>query len=73
MSPNEREMGTIQTTLENLAHKQRNASMIQTAIQEEQHELRAELAKLRVTLRTALAVLGIIVAALAWVVELVMP
>ena len=70
MSPNERELGTIVTKLENLAHKQRNASMILTALQEEQHELRAEIAKLRVTLRTALAVLGITVAALAWAIEL---
>ena len=73
MSPNERELGTIVTKLENLAHKQRNASMILTALQEDQHDLRSEIAKLRVTLRTTLAVLGVIVAGLAWVVELVMP
>ncbi len=70
MTPNERELGGIETTLKNLAHKQRNASMILTALQEEQHELRAEIAKLRVTLRTALAVLGITVAALAWAIKL---
>jgi chromosome segregation ATPase len=73
MSPNEREWGTITTKLEQLAHKQRNMRMMLDAIQEDQHELRAEIAKLRVTLRTALAVLGVIVAGFAWVVELVMP
>lgn len=72
MSPNEREWGTITTKLEQLAHQQRNMRMMLDSIQEDQHELRAEISKLRVTLRTALAVLGIIVAALAWMVELVM-
>jgi len=36
------------------------------------HELRAEIAKLRLVLRTTLSVLAVTVAALAWVVELVM-
>ena len=73
MSPNEREWGTITTKLEQLAHKQRNMRMMLDAIQEDQHELRAEIAKLRVTLRTTLAVLGVMVAGIAWVVELVIP
>ena len=72
MSPNEREMGTITTQLENLSHKQRNMQMILVAIQEDQHELRAEIAKLRVTLRTAFAVLAVIASALAWLVDMAM-
>jgi hypothetical protein len=72
MSPNEREMGTITTQLENLSHKQRNMQMILIAIQEDQHELRAEIAKLRVTLRTAFGVLAVIASALAWLVDMAM-
>ena len=46
--------------------------MILVAIQEDQHELRAEIAKLRVTLRTAFGVLAVIASALAWLVDMAM-
>ena len=83
MSPNERESGerwgTITTKLEQLAHKQRGTTMTLDSVIEEAHlskteiaTLKAEIARQRTVLRTALAVLGIIVAALAWMVELVM-
>ena len=70
MSPSEREMGTIMTKVEQIDHKQRNIRMILDALQADQHELKAEIANLRVTLRTALSVIAVVVAGLAWAVEL---
>ena len=71
MSPNEREMGTIVTRLEQIIHKQRNTTMILDSVVEDAHELKADVTRLRVMLRTALSVLAATVAGLAWVVELV--
>ncbi len=70
VSPTEREWGALATQLEQLSHRQRNMQMVINAIQEEQQTLRAELAKLRQTLRTASAVIALTVGAGAWVVEL---
>jgi hypothetical protein len=69
--------GTITTKLENIAHKQRGMTMILESVVEEAHltkeaiaTLTAEIARQRTVLRTALSVLAIIVAAFAWLVEL---
>ncbi len=70
MSPSEREMGTIVTKVEQIDHKQRNIRMILDAVIEDQHDLQSEIANLRVTLRTALSVIAVVVAGLAWAVEL---
>jgi hypothetical protein len=83
MTPNERESGerwgTITTKLEQVAHKQRSTTMILDSVIEEAHQikteianLKAEIARQRTMLRTALSVLAITIAALAWVVELVL-
>ncbi len=83
MKPNERESGerwgTITTKLEQVAHKQRSTTMILDSVIEEAHimkaeiaNLKAEIARQRTMLRTALSVLAITIAALAWVVELVL-
>ncbi len=72
MSPNEREWGSITTRLDQAVHAQRNARMMLDGAVSDIHELRAEIAKLRLVLRTTLSVLAVTVAALAWVVELVM-
>jgi hypothetical protein len=83
MTPNERESGerwgTITTKLEQVAHKQRSTTMILDSVIEEAHimkaeiaNLKAEIARQRTMLRTALSVLAITIAALAWVVELVL-
>jgi hypothetical protein len=84
MTPNERESGerwgTITTKLEQVAHKQRSTTMILDSVIEEAHTskteiatLKSEIARQRTVLRTALAVLGIIVAAIAWLIELILP
>ena len=72
MSPNEREWGAITTRLDQAVHAQRYARMLLDGAVSDIHELRAEIAKLRLVLRTTLSVLAVTVAALAWVVELVM-
>jgi len=83
MSPNERESGerygTMSTKLDVLAHKQRNTTMILDSVIEEAHLSKAEIATLkaefdrqRAMLRTGLAVLGIIVAAIVWLIELML-
>ena len=46
--------------------------MILDSVVEDCHEIRAEVARLRIMLRTALSVLAVTIAALAWLVELVM-
>jgi len=73
MSPSEREMGTITTKLEQVDHKQRNMRMILDSVVEDAHLLKAEVARLRIVLRTTLSVLAVTMAALAWVVELITP
>lgn len=70
MSPTEFEMGTLTTKLDNCVHKSGNTRMILDATVEDAHQLKAEVAKLRTVLRTALAVLGLTVAALVWLIEL---
>jgi len=70
MSPTEFEMGTLTTKLDNCIHKVGNTRMILDAAVEDGHELKAEVAKLRTVLRTTLAVIAVISAALAWVIEL---
>lgn len=72
MSPNEREWGAITTRLDQAIHGQRGTRMILDGAVADIHELRAEIARLRIILRTTLSVLAVTVAALAWVVELVM-
>jgi len=70
--PNEREWGAVTTRLDQTIHTQRNMRMILDGVVADTHEIRAEVARLRIILRTALSVLAVTIAALAWVVELVM-
>jgi hypothetical protein len=46
--------------------------MILDATVEDAHQLKADVAKIRTILRTVLAVLGLTIAALAWLVEMAM-
>lgn len=70
MSPTEFEMGTLVTRLDQCQHKVGNTRMILDGAIEEAHQLKAEVAKIRTILRTVLSVLGLTIAALAWVIEL---
>lgn len=72
MSPNEREWGAVTARLDQAVHTQRNIRMILDGVVADTHVLRAEVARLRIILRTTLSVLAVTVAALAWLVELVM-
>ena len=70
--PSEREWGTVTARLDQSIHNHRNMRMILVSVVEDCHEIRAEVARLRIMLRTALSVLAVTIAALAWLVELVM-
>ena len=72
MTPNEREWGTVTARLDQAVHTQRNMRMILNGVVDDCNELRASVARLQIILRTVLSVLAVTVAALAWVVELVM-
>lgn len=67
------EWGAVKARLDQVIHSQKNLRMVLDSVVEDYHHLREEVARLRVMLRTTLTVLAVVVAALAWIVELVMP
>lgn len=72
MAPfDEREWGSLTTRLDQTIHTQRNLRMIVNSLVDDTHALRAEVARIRVMLRTSISVLAVTVAALAWLVEMV--
>ena len=56
--------------LKELIHKQRNNRMILDDVVREVTELRAEIAKLRTTIRTTLYILGVVAAVVGWLIEI---
>ena len=72
MTPNEREWGPQTANLEAAIHTPRNMRMMIDGIIEEAPDLRADVQRLRTIVRTVLAVTGLTIAALAWVLERVM-
>ena len=66
----DRELGTMSAQLKELIHKQRNNRMILDDVVREVTELRAEIAKLRTTIRTTLYILGVVAAVVGWLIEI---
>jgi len=67
------EWGKITARLDQVIHAQKNLKMVLDSVVEDYHEIREEVARLRVMLRTTLTVLAVVVGGLAWIVELVLP
>jgi uncharacterized coiled-coil protein SlyX len=67
--PSEREWGHTTAQLKELEHKVRNQKMILDGIVEESHELRSEIDRLRLQIKTVLTVLGAVITSLVWLVE----
>jgi len=73
MTPSEREWGSVTARLDQTIHTLRNLRMIVDEAGNDLSRLAAEVARLRIILATALSVLLLVVGALAWVVELLVP
>ena len=56
--------------LTELIHKQRNNRMILDEVAREVTELRAQVDKLRTTIRTTLWILGVVAAVVGWLIEI---
>ena len=69
----EREWGEIRAEVTELIHKQRNQRMILDVLIEDGQEMRTELARLRVQLKTAASALAIAIAIIAWLLEFSRP
>jgi len=70
MTPHDRELGSLSAQLASEIHQRRNMRMILDGIVTELVELRGEVDRLRVTIRTTLAVLAVVVAVFAWLIEI---
>jgi predicted RNase H-like nuclease (RuvC/YqgF family) len=60
MTPTDYEWGTIESKVKELEHKIRNIKMIVDLLDDENEELRANVSRLKVEIRTALSVLGFV-------------
>lgn len=70
VTPHDRELGTMSAQLTELIHKQRNSRMVLDEVAREVTELRAQVDKLRTTIRTTLWILGVIAAVVGWLIEI---
>ena len=70
MTPHDRELGSLSAKLESEVHHRRNMRMVLDSLVADYHELRTELDKLRIIIRTTLSVLAVTIAALAWLIEI---
>ena len=69
MTPHDRELGSLSAQLTSEIHHRRNMRMILDSLVSDQVELRGDVDRLRVTIRTTLTVLAATLAALAWLIE----
>jgi len=72
MSPNEREWGSLETKLEQSIHTQRNMRMIINSLSDDCKTLEADVARIKIMMRTTLSIVAIEIASLAWVVEMLL-
>lgn len=72
MSPNEREWGALETKMEQLIHNQRNMKMIIDLLSDECKLLEADVARIKIIMRTTLSIVAVEIASLAWVVEMLL-
>jgi hypothetical protein len=70
MTPHDRELGSLSAKLESEVHHRRNMRMVLDSLVADYHELRTELDRLRIIIRTTLSVLAVTIAALAWLIEI---
>ena len=71
MSPNEREWGALETKLEQVIHTQRNMKMIIDLLSNECKSLEADVARIKIMMRTTISVVAVILALFAWIVEMI--
>ena len=71
MSPNEREWGALETKLEQSIHTQRNMRMIINSLSDDCKSLEADVARIKIMMRTTISVVAVILASLAWLVEMI--
>ena len=72
MSPNEREWGTLTAEVKEMHHKLRNQKMVIDSLVADTQVLSAEVARLRIQIRTSVMVLSVVITSMLWVVEVVM-
>ena len=72
MSPNEREWGTLTAQVKELDHKVRNQRMMITTLVDEVSDLRSEIVRLRIQIKTAIVVLSVVISGMIWLIEVVM-
>jgi hypothetical protein len=70
MTPHDRELGSLTEQLKGEIHARRNMKMILDGIVADLIELRGQVDRLRVTIRTTLSVLAIAIGVLAWLIEI---
>ncbi len=70
MTPHDRELGSLTEQLKSEIHARRNMKMILDGIVADLIELRGQVDRLRVTIRTTLSVLAIAIGVLAWLIEI---
>ncbi len=70
LTVSDRELGILNEQLKSEIHARRNMKMILDGIVADLIELRGEVDRLRVTIRTTLSVLALAIGVLAWLIEI---